>query len=62
MRVEALGGLFAAAVSVYFIYGSNLPAGYIGFTLSMVVNFADIVLDWVRSYNDFELQGESSFC
>lgn len=62
MRVEALGGLFAAAVSIYFIYGSDLPAGYIGFTLSMVVNFADIVLDWVRSYNDFELQGESSFC
>ncbi|KLO18951.1 P-loop containing nucleoside triphosphate hydrolase protein [Schizopora paradoxa] len=59
VRVESLGGLFAAAVSVYFIYGSNLPAGYIGFTLSIVVNFADIVRDWVGSYNNLELQANS---
>ncbi len=58
VRVETLGGLFAATVSIYFIYGSNMPAGYIGFTLSMLVNFADIVLGWVRNYNDFELQGD----
>lgn len=58
VRVESLGGLFAGSVSVYFIYGSNMPAGYIGFTLSMLVNFSRLILSWVRVYNEFELQCE----
>ncbi|KLO18945.1 P-loop containing nucleoside triphosphate hydrolase protein [Schizopora paradoxa] len=59
IRVESLGGLFAGSVSVFFIYGSNLPPGYIGFTLSMLVNFSRIILGWVRVYNEFELQSNS---
>ena len=51
--------MFAAVVAIYFVYGSNLPAGYIGFTLSMLVNFAGAVLSWVRSYNDLELEGKN---
>lgn len=61
VRVETLGGLFAGSVSVYFIYGSNMSAGYIGFTLSMLVNFSRLVLIWVRVYNDFELKCESIY-
>ncbi len=35
-----------------------MPAGYIGFTLSMLVNFSRLILSWVRVYNEFELQCE----
>lgn len=56
-RVETLGGLFAGVVSTYFIYGSTMSAGYVGFTLSVLVNFSTLVLVWVRLYNDVELKG-----
>ena len=56
-RIELLGALFAGVVSAYFVYGSTMQAGYVGLTLSLLVNFSGMILGWVRLYNDFELKG-----
>ena len=56
-RVELLGALFAGVVSAYFVYGSTTKAGYVGLTLSLLVNFSRMILGWVRVYNEFELKG-----
>ncbi len=57
VRIDSLGGLFAAAVTVYFVYFSGVQAGYVGFTLTLVFSFSQYVLIWVRFYNVVEVQG-----
>lgn len=56
-RIETLGGLFSGVVATYFVYGSTMQAGYVGLTLSLLVNFSQMILAWVRIYNEFELKG-----
>lgn len=62
VRIDSLGGLFAAAVTIYFVYFSSVQAGYVGFTLSMVFSFSQSVLYWVRIYNLVEVQGTYNTC
>ncbi|KAI0068087.1 hypothetical protein BV25DRAFT_1834393 [Artomyces pyxidatus] len=60
LRIDILGGLFAAALGAYLIYGPGsgkaLPSDT-GFSLTMAVGFSGLILWWVRVLNDFEVQG-----
>ncbi|KZV73085.1 ATP-binding cassette transporter [Peniophora sp. CONT] len=61
-RIEALGGLFAALLSAYLVYGPSSEetgANSIGFSLNMAVGFSGMILWLVRVYNSFEVDGNS---
>ena len=55
--MDTLGAIFAGVVAAYLAYVSKLPAGYAGFTLSIVLSFSRSILFWVRIYNLAEIQG-----
>ncbi|KZV76920.1 multidrug resistance-associated ABC transporter [Peniophora sp. CONT] len=61
-RIDALGGMFAAGLGAYLVYGPGsrdaLPSN-VGFAMNMAVGFSGMILWWVRIYNDFEVQGNS---
>ncbi|KII86823.1 hypothetical protein PLICRDRAFT_700101 [Plicaturopsis crispa FD-325 SS-3] len=58
--VDALGGLFAASLAAYLVYGPKaVSASNTGFSLTMAIGFSSIILWWVRALNDFEVQGNS---
>ncbi|ETW87620.1 ABC transporter [Heterobasidion irregulare TC 32-1] len=62
VRIDALGGLFAAALGAWLVYGpghsDNLPSDT-GFSLTMAVGFSGMILWWVRCLNEFEVSGNS---
>ena len=57
MRMDTIGGMFSAVVTIYIVYIGNVSAGVAGFTLSLVLAFSREVLWWVRIYNLLEVQG-----
>ncbi|TFK36798.1 hypothetical protein BDQ12DRAFT_699326 [Crucibulum laeve] len=57
VRIDAIGGLFAAALATYLVYFQNHSAANTGFSLNMAVGFSGMILWWVRVLNDFEVQG-----
>ncbi|KAF8068784.1 P-loop containing nucleoside triphosphate hydrolase protein [Lyophyllum atratum] len=61
IRVDALGGLFAASLGWYFVYGpkSGITTSNQAFTLSNAVLFGQLVLMFVRIFNMFEVSGNS---
>ncbi|TDL29986.1 P-loop containing nucleoside triphosphate hydrolase protein [Rickenella mellea] len=60
IRIDALGGLFAAALAAWLIYGQELSnASNMGFSLNMAVGFSSMILWWVRVLNDFEVGSNS---
>ncbi|TFK30740.1 ATP-binding cassette transporter [Coprinopsis marcescibilis] len=59
IRVDALGGLFTAALAGYLIYFQGHSASNTGFSLNMAVGFSSMILWWIRVLNDFEVQGNS---
>ncbi|KAJ7501621.1 hypothetical protein B0H11DRAFT_2275231 [Mycena galericulata] len=59
IRIDALGGLFAASLACYLVYFQSHSPSNIGFSLNMAIGFSGMILWWVRSLNDFELQGNS---
>lgn len=61
LRIDFLGGLFAAGLAAYLIYVPNehvLPSDT-GFSLTMAIGFSGMILWWVRVYNDFEVNSNS---
>ncbi|KAH9059058.1 P-loop containing nucleoside triphosphate hydrolase protein [Lactarius vividus] len=63
LRVDFLGGLFAAGLAAYLIYVPNersLPSDT-GFSLTMAIGFSGLILWWVRVFNDFEVKREFTF-
>ncbi|KAH9984900.1 hypothetical protein BJV77DRAFT_1035217 [Russula vinacea] len=56
LRVDFLGGLFAACLAAYLIYVPNerVRSSDIGFSLTMAIGFSGLILWWVRIFNDFE--------
>ncbi|KAJ6589849.1 P-loop containing nucleoside triphosphate hydrolase protein [Mycena vulgaris] len=59
VRIDVLGGLFAASLAYYVVYfQSNRPYN-IGFSLNMALGFSNMILYWVRILNEFEVQGNS---
>ncbi|PBK77153.1 hypothetical protein ARMSODRAFT_949046 [Armillaria solidipes] len=58
IRIDALGGLFAAALAVYLVYFQDRTASTTGFSLNMAIGFSGLILWWVRTLNDLErIQG-----
>ncbi|KAH8978585.1 hypothetical protein EDB92DRAFT_2119177 [Lactarius akahatsu] len=60
LRIDFLGGLFAAGLAAYLIYVPNersLPSDT-GFSLTMAIGFSGMILWWVRVFNDFEVNSE----
>ena len=52
--LDFLGAVFSCAVASFLVYGSTLSAGSIGFTMSLVLTFADSILYIVETYNSLE--------
>ncbi|KZT34875.1 hypothetical protein SISSUDRAFT_228878 [Sistotremastrum suecicum HHB10207 ss-3] len=59
LRTKTLGSLFTGAVAAYLVYGRELSAARIGFTLSLIATWTDLLLAWIRDFNDLEVQGNS---
>ncbi|KAH9041241.1 hypothetical protein EDB85DRAFT_2139914 [Lactarius pseudohatsudake] len=61
LRIDFLGGLFAASLAAYLIYVPNersLPSDT-GFSLTMAIGFSGLILWLVRNLNDFEVSSNS---
>ncbi|QRW21004.1 ABC transporter transmembrane region [Rhizoctonia solani] len=59
-RMNALGGVFAAGLAAYLVYGGSSPdASNTGFSLNRAVVLSSGVFWWVRILNEFEVQGNS---
>ncbi|KAK7064563.1 ATP-binding cassette transporter [Favolaschia claudopus] len=59
IRIDALGGLFAASLAYYLVYFQTHNPSNVGFSLNMAIGFSGMILWWVRVLNDFEIQGNS---
>ncbi|KAG6813437.1 hypothetical protein H0H92_011134 [Tricholoma furcatifolium] len=60
VRVDALGGLFAALLGVHYVYyNGTVSASNSAFTLSLAVGFGRMVLGFVQFLNMFESNGNS---
>jgi hypothetical protein len=58
IRVDTLGGAFAAGLGAHVIYGRGMSSNDAGFTLTMAVAFSGMILWWVRVGNEFEVACE----
>ncbi|KNZ71686.1 ATP-binding cassette transporter abc4 [Termitomyces sp. J132] len=61
VRVDALGGFFAAILGIYYVYynTTGISASNSGFTLALAVGFGRMVLGFVQFLNMFEVNGNS---
>ncbi|KAJ3549276.1 hypothetical protein NMY22_g935 [Coprinellus aureogranulatus] len=75
LRVDALTGLFAAALATYLVYFNSHGASNTGFSLNMAgmvallhrilnadakeVGFSTMILWWIQRLNELEVQGNS---
>ncbi|KAF7440791.1 hypothetical protein PC9H_001139 [Pleurotus ostreatus] len=59
VRIELLGNTFTATLAAYLLYGPQKGASNTGFLLNMAVVFTEIILWWVRIFNEFEVEGNS---
>ncbi|KAJ4491264.1 P-loop containing nucleoside triphosphate hydrolase protein [Lentinula edodes] len=60
IRVDALAGIFTAALGAYLVYGDNgTSAANTGFSMTMAVGFTSLTLIWIRIYNATELEANS---
>ncbi|KAJ3819299.1 hypothetical protein F5880DRAFT_1595008 [Lentinula raphanica] len=57
VRVDALGALLSCVLAVYLVYYRGQSASNTGFSLNMAVGFSSLILWWVRTLNEFEVQG-----
>ncbi|KAF9500349.1 P-loop containing nucleoside triphosphate hydrolase protein [Pleurotus eryngii] len=57
VRIKLLGNTFTATLAAYLLYGPQKGASNTGFLLNMAVVFTEIILWWVRIFNEFEIQG-----
>ncbi|KAG9012453.1 hypothetical protein FRB94_006069 [Tulasnella sp. JGI-2019a] len=59
IRIDGLGGMFAAALAAYLVYWKDTEASIAGFSLTMALSFTSLLLYWVRVLNMFEVEGNS---
>ncbi|KAF8319735.1 hypothetical protein DL93DRAFT_2124628 [Clavulina sp. PMI_390] len=60
VRIDALGGIFAAGLASYLIYVSkSTSASDTGLLLNLSVGFTGMLIWWVRCLNELEVTGNS---
>ncbi|KAJ4476620.1 hypothetical protein J3R30DRAFT_3759412 [Lentinula aciculospora] len=59
IRVDVLGALLSCVLAAYLVYHRGQSASNTGFSLNMAVGFSSLILWWVRTLNEFEVQGNS---
>ncbi|EIN07973.1 P-loop containing nucleoside triphosphate hydrolase protein [Punctularia strigosozonata HHB-11173 SS5] len=59
IRIEAIGGLFAALVAIALVYGNVMDVGNAGYALSQVVGFSMLIMWVVRLANFAEVESNS---
>ncbi|KAJ7754435.1 multidrug resistance-associated ABC transporter [Mycena metata] len=59
IRIDVLGALFATSLAYYVVYFQSARPFNVGFSLNMAIGFAEVILNWVRLINQFEVQGNS---
>ena len=55
IRIDALGATFATAMASYLLLCRTISAANIGFSLSMALEFCNLILWLVRNYNELEV-------
>lgn len=59
VRIDTLGGIFAAGLAAVVTYGKFLDASAAGFSLTLAVSVSQYILWWVRILNQFEVESNS---
>ncbi|KAF8199828.1 hypothetical protein K438DRAFT_1918479 [Mycena galopus ATCC 62051] len=59
VRIDTLGSIFAASLAYFLVYFQDQRPENIGFSLNMALGFSNTILNWVRTLNEFEIQGNS---
>ena len=54
--MDAIGGFFGGSVALWLVYGRTIPAGSVGFTLTVISAFSGGLLVTIRVMNDAEVQ------
>ncbi|KAI0703637.1 hypothetical protein BC835DRAFT_1262769 [Cytidiella melzeri] len=55
VRIDALSAIFSSSLAFYLVYGSaEYTPSSVGFVLTMATSFSEMILWWVRLYNEFE--------
>ncbi|KAL1939039.1 hypothetical protein VTO73DRAFT_10299 [Trametes versicolor] len=58
-RMDFIGTVFATSLAVYLVYASSLSASDTGFSLNMATAFSAIIFAVIRTFNVFEVNGNS---
>ncbi|CAL1716627.1 unnamed protein product [Somion occarium] len=58
-RIDMLGALFVASLSVYLVYRDSADASISGFSLTLAVSTCGLLFWWVRVVNEVELNSNS---
>ena len=56
IRIDALGTIFATALASFLLVRRTISAANIGFSLTMALDFCNLILWLVREYNDLEVE------
>ncbi|KZV64707.1 P-loop containing nucleoside triphosphate hydrolase protein [Peniophora sp. CONT] len=62
IRSDALAALFPSGLGVYMVYGpgaTTIGASNVGFSLAMAASFSNMILYWVKVFNEIEVEGNS---
>ncbi|KAJ7650107.1 multidrug resistance-associated ABC transporter [Roridomyces roridus] len=57
VRLAVVGNLLAAIIAIYLVYFRKDRANNVGFSLAMSAAFSMRILQWVRMFNDAQIQG-----
>ncbi|KAK0452213.1 hypothetical protein EV421DRAFT_1888046 [Armillaria borealis] len=58
IRIDALAALFSASLAVYLVYFQDTAAFNGGFSLTLAIDVSTMILWWVRTSNDLEVEGQ----
>ncbi|KAJ6564563.1 P-loop containing nucleoside triphosphate hydrolase protein [Mycena capillaripes] len=59
VRTGLLSGLFTAVLAYYLVYFQSHRPSNVGFSLVMTLDFSNSLMNWVRFWNEFEVQSNS---
>ncbi len=58
-RIDALAALFSASLAAYLVYFQDTAAFNVGFSLTLAIDVSTMILWWVRTSNNLEVEGQS---